>query len=74
MHDKAPGVSGYLLLLIVQIVFIVVFGVVTDYDTNLKPKNGTQSEEGFIIPKYARKSTQILPLSTHTSKSRSLPT
>lgn len=59
MHDKAPGLSGYVLLLIVQIVFIVVFGVVTDYHDELKPKNGTQSEEGFIVPKYARKSTQI---------------
>jgi ammonium transporter Rh len=58
MHDKAPGVSGYVLLLIVQVAFIVVFGVCTDYDTELKPKNGTQAEEGFIIPKYARKSSR----------------
>lgn len=56
MHDKAPGVSGYVLLLLVQVTFIVIFGVCTDYDTELKPKNGTQAEEGFIIPKYARKS------------------
>ena len=55
MHEKAPGVSGYVLLLIVQVAFIVVFGVCTDYDTELRPKNGTQAEEGFIIPKYGRK-------------------
>lgn len=63
MNDRAPGVSGYVLLLIIQLVFIGLFGVFTDYDTELKPKNGTQAEEDFIIPKYARKFTKPL----HTS-------
>lgn len=54
---KTPGgsVSGYVLLFTIQATFIVLFGVFTDYDNDLRPKNGTQAEEGFIIPKYARK-------------------
>jgi hypothetical protein len=65
MHDTAPGVSGYVLLLIVQIVFIVLFGICTDYDDNLKPKEGKQSEDGFTIPKYARKTTNSTATHTH---------
>lgn len=55
MNTPGTSVSGYVLLFTIQFLFLVIFGVYTDYDDNLKPKNGTQSEEGFIIPKYARK-------------------
>lgn len=72
MHEKAPGVSGYVLLLIVQVAFIVVFGVCTDYDTELKPKNGTQAEEGFIIPKYGRKWTESRPQIAHSNLAPSI--
>lgn len=68
----APGatISGYILLFIIQIVFLVLFAVLTDYDDELLPKNSTrlnphqleryeESEkdvrEEFIIPKYSRK-------------------
>jgi hypothetical protein len=54
--QQNTGVSGYVLLLTIQFAFIVIFGIYTDYDTELRPKNGTvQAEENFIIPKYARK-------------------
>lgn len=54
--QPSASVSGYVLLLTIQFVFIVIFGIYTDYDTDLRPKNGTvQPEENFIIPKYARK-------------------
>jgi hypothetical protein len=49
------GVSGYVLLLAIQFALIVIFAIYTDYDTDLRPKNGTQAEDNFIIPKYARK-------------------
>lgn len=57
MQTPSTSVSGYVLLLTVQFIFLVIFGVYTDYDDNLKPENGTQTEkdEKFIIPKYARK-------------------
>jgi len=52
---SVPAVSGYVLLLTIQFVFVVIFGIYTDYDAALKPRNGTvQAEENFIIPKYAR--------------------
>lgn len=53
--QQSTGISGYLLLLSIQFVFIVIFAIYTDYDTDLQPKIGAQSEEGFIIPKYGRK-------------------
>lgn len=46
--------TGYILLLFIQFVLLVVFGIYTDYDADLKPKNEAQ-EEKFILPKYARK-------------------
>lgn len=60
MNTPGTGVSGYALLLAIQFVFLVIFGLYTDYDDDLRPKNGTQAEEGFIIPKYARKSDWVL--------------
>lgn len=59
MNTPGTSVSGYILLFTIQFVFIAIFGVYTDYDDDLLPKNGTQAEEGFIIPKYARKSDWI---------------
>jgi len=59
MNTPGTSVSGYVLLLTVQFVIFVIFGIYTDYDEELRPKNGTQAQEGFIIPKYARKSDWI---------------
>jgi len=53
MNTPGTGVSGYVLLLTIQFALLAVFAVFTDYDDGLRPKNGTQAEEGFIIPKYA---------------------
>lgn len=55
MKTPGTGVSGYVLLLTIQFAFIAIFAVFTNYSDELRPKNGTQAEEGFIIPKYARK-------------------
>lgn len=55
MNTPGTSVSGYLFLFLVQFVFIAIFGIYTDYADDLRPKNGTQSEDGFIIPKYSRK-------------------
>lgn len=56
MNTPGTSVSGYVLLFMIQFAFLAIFGVYTDYDDDLLPKNGTQAEESFIIPKYARKS------------------
>lgn len=56
MNTPGTGVSGYVLLFSIQFLFLIIFGVYTDYADDLRPRNGTQAEEGFIIPKYARKS------------------
>lgn len=56
MNTPGTGVSGYALLFSIQFLFLIIFGIYTDYADDLRPRNGTQSEEGFIIPKYARKS------------------
>ncbi|CAG9804528.1 unnamed protein product [Chironomus riparius] len=50
--QQNTGISGYVLLLTIQFVFIVIFAIYTDYDTDLRPKDGAQSEPGFIVPKY----------------------
>lgn len=59
MNTPGTGVSGYALLLSIQFIFLVLFGLYTDYDVDLQPKNGTQADEGFVIPKYARKNDWI---------------
>lgn len=59
MNSPGASVSGYILLFTIQIILLVIFGVYTDYDDDLRPRNGTQAEEGFIIPKYARKSDWV---------------
>lgn len=54
---NTPGVNtaGYVLLLVIQFAIFGIFGIYTDYHDDLRPiRNGTQSEEGFILPKYAR--------------------
>ena len=58
--QQNTGISGYVLLLTIQFVFIVIFAIYTDYDTDLRPKDGAQSEPGFIVPKYARKNRKWL--------------
>lgn len=62
MNTPGSSVSGYGLLLFIQLIFLAVFGIYTDYDDELKPKNvsnGTQTfsheAEGSNLSKYARK-------------------
>lgn len=55
MNTPGSSVSGYALLIVIQLIFLAVFGIYTDYGDELKPKTGKQSEDGFIVPKYARK-------------------
>jgi hypothetical protein len=55
MNTPGSSVSGYALLIFIQLIFLAIFGIYTDYDDELKPKTGKQSEDGFIVPKYARK-------------------
>lgn len=58
MHTPGSSVSGYALLLIVQIVFIIVFGFCTDYAKELLPvKNETAKVElgESNLRKYPRK-------------------
>ncbi|XP_021705382.1 ammonium transporter Rh type A isoform X2 [Aedes aegypti] len=58
MHSPGSSVSGYVLLLLVQIVFIIVFGFFTDYSKDLLPKNATvsaameEAHEEQPLPKY----------------------
>lgn len=59
MLPQGTSVSGYALLLFIQFGLLIVYGIYTDYGDELRPKNGTQAEEGFIVPKYARKSRLI---------------
>jgi hypothetical protein len=48
------------LLLAVQVAFFVLFLSFADYSGDLLPKNSTaQHDEGFIVPKYARKSPKF---------------
>lgn len=42
MHPPGATVSGYILLFIIQIVFLILFAVLTDYDDELLPKNSTK--------------------------------
>lgn len=58
MHTPGSTLSGYILLLTIQLSFLVIFAVYTDYADDLLPKNGTQATEHFIIPKYSRKKTE----------------
>ncbi|CAO1415969.1 unnamed protein product [Diamesa serratosioi] len=53
MHTPGSTLSGYILLLTIQLSFLVIFAVYTDYADDLLPKNGTQATEHFIIPKYS---------------------
>lgn len=62
MHAPGAGISGYALLLTVQIIFLIVYAVFVRYDDNLLPKNkeviGEIEEELFEkkhVPSYPRK-------------------
>lgn len=66
MNTPGTSGSGYALLLFIQFLLLIVYGIYTDYGDELRPKNGTQEDkdgkdgEGrFILPKYARKSLLI---------------
>ncbi|XP_055635071.1 ammonium transporter Rh type A isoform X1 [Toxorhynchites rutilus septentrionalis] len=56
MHTPGSSVSGYILLLVVQIVFIIIFGFLTDYSKELLPKNGTSVDtDGAVADNYLPK-------------------
>lgn len=56
MHTPGSGSFGLVFILIVQIVFIIVFGFATNYDENLLPKNQTSGiEQKELIQKYPSK-------------------
>ncbi|EDS36568.1 ammonium transporter 1 [Culex quinquefasciatus] len=59
MHTPGSSVAGYGLLLVVQIVFVIVFGFFTDYSKELLPKNGTgnglEASHGAAEEKYLPK-------------------
>ncbi|XP_058453449.1 ammonium transporter Rh type A isoform X1 [Malaya genurostris] len=56
MHTPGSSVSGYMLLLLVQLVFIIVFGFFTDYSESVLPKNETKpAEDGPIVEKILPK-------------------
>lgn len=66
MHTPGSSVAGYGLLLVVQIVFVIVFGFFTDYSKELLPKNGTSTMEAShgvaeekYLPKYPRECEKI---------------
>lgn len=46
MNSNGPGISGYILLLAVQILFLIVYAVFVRYDISLLPID--QSENGVI--------------------------
>ncbi|XP_055549988.1 ammonium transporter Rh type A [Wyeomyia smithii] len=57
MHTPGSSTAGYVLLLVVQLVFIIVFGFFTDYSESILPKNVTVSASGAPVeeqplPKY----------------------
>ncbi|XP_053694959.1 ammonium transporter Rh type A [Sabethes cyaneus] len=57
MHTPGSSSAGYVLLLIVQLVFIIVFGFFTDYSESILPKNVTNiASEAAVeekpLPKY----------------------
>ncbi|XP_058823707.1 ammonium transporter Rh type A isoform X1 [Topomyia yanbarensis] len=57
MHTPGSSVSGYVLLLVVQLVFIIVYGFFTEYSERILPKNetgpaGDGTMEEKILPKY----------------------
>ena len=55
MQSAKSSVSGFVLLLVIQFVFVILFGVYTDYSDDLLPQTGAQHGDNFIIPKYPRK-------------------
>lgn len=62
MHTPGAGISGFVLLLTVQIIFLIVYAVFVRYDDSLLPKYkefvGEGEEELFEkkhVPSYPRK-------------------
>lgn len=62
MHTPGAGISGYALLLTVQIIFLIVYAVFVRYDDSLLPKYKDEHEdieEEFVekkhVPSYPRK-------------------
>lgn len=49
MHTAGSAVSGYTVLLIVQLAFVVVFGVYTKYGDELLPQDDGLADEGPVI-------------------------
>lgn len=59
MHTPGAGISGYALLLVVQIIFLIVYAVFVRYDDSLLPMNKEVigEEETFEkkhVPSYPR--------------------
>lgn len=46
MNPTAPAISGYVLLLAVQILFLILYAVFVRYDNNLLPKYSNESLPG----------------------------
>lgn len=62
MHTTGAGISGFALLLTVQIIFLIVYAVFVRYDDSLLPKNKeviVEGEEELLekkhVPSYPRK-------------------
>lgn len=65
MHTPGTGISGYALLLAVQIIFLIVYALFVRYDDNLLPKDKEIIGEDVIgeeetlekkhVPSYPRK-------------------
>uniref|UniRef100_A0A1Q3FSC6 Putative ammonium transporter rhbg n=1 Tax=Culex tarsalis TaxID=7177 RepID=A0A1Q3FSC6_CULTA len=64
MHTPGSSVAGYGLLLVVQIVFVIVFGFFTDYSKELLPKNGT-SNGGSLESSHGAGEEKFLPKYPH---------
>lgn len=53
MHTPGSGSAGLVFLLIVQVAFIIIFGLATNYDDSILPKNQTAgAEQKELIQKY----------------------
>lgn len=67
MHTPGAGISGYALLLTIQIIFLIVYAVFVRYDDSLLPKSKDAFEdveeelvEKKHVPSYPRKWSRIL--------------
>lgn len=69
MNATGPGISGYMLLLAVQIIFLIAYAAFVRYDNSLLPVDGKENvdlpgDEDLIdqedhVPSYTRKSYDL---------------